>query len=268
MCLVHRGGLWFCFFFLASQFHYKGLTRCCKEKKEKEKSNWGSKSPLCVCHNNLWSPLLLSFHWNLFGGGLIRMERQKFPFTIENILKYPSRSGDKRSYGASGLGLKEKTVSPAGGQTEAVHHACLCCCYCSHCADILQPDFIHEGRTIPSAFVCGWAWFCSPNLKSDLLPAACQYGWNPAILSDSCRLGDTHREEQSPSQQRRTRRHRTIFTEEQLDALEELFLQNQYPDVNTREKLAQRTHLREERVEVTLQHHIIVFIKYDGLLIM
>lgn len=38
--------------------------------------------------------------------------------------------------------------------------------------------------------------------------------------------------------------------------------------MNTREKLAQRTHLREERVEVTLQHHIIVFIKYDGLLIM
>uniref|UniRef100_A0A3P9L6C4 Homeobox domain-containing protein n=1 Tax=Oryzias latipes TaxID=8090 RepID=A0A3P9L6C4_ORYLA len=29
-----------------------------------------------------------------------------------------------------------------------------------------------------------------------------------------------------------------------------MFLQNQYPDVNTREKLAQRTHLREERVEV------------------
>ncbi|XP_023275410.1 homeobox protein goosecoid-2 [Seriola lalandi dorsalis] len=71
------------------------------------------------------------------------------------------------------------------------------------------------------------------------------------MLSNSCRLGEAHREEQSPGQvQRRTRRHRTIFTEEQLDALEELFLQNQYPDVNTREKLAQRTHLREERVEV------------------
>ena len=51
--------------------------------------------------------------------------------------------------------------------------------------------------------------------------------------------------------QRRMRRHRTIFTEEQLDALEELFLQNQYPDINTREQLAQRTHLREERVEVS-----------------
>ncbi|AWP15243.1 putative homeobox protein goosecoid-2 [Scophthalmus maximus] len=71
------------------------------------------------------------------------------------------------------------------------------------------------------------------------------------MFSNPCRLGEAHREEQLAGQvQRRTRRHRTIFTEEQLDALEELFLQNQYPDVNTREKLAQHTHLREERVEV------------------
>ncbi|NXT13125.1 GSC2 protein, partial [Prunella fulvescens] len=50
--------------------------------------------------------------------------------------------------------------------------------------------------------------------------------------------------------QRRTRRHRTIFTEEQLRALETLFQQNQYPDVVTREHLASRIHLKEERVEV------------------
>ncbi|XP_044031013.1 homeobox protein goosecoid-2-like isoform X1 [Siniperca chuatsi] len=157
---------------------------------------------------------------------LIGMERQKFPFTIENILsKYPNSNEDRRPCGTSGL--KEKAVSPVGGQTETVHRACLCCCYCSHCGDIFQTDFIHE----------------------DLLPAACQYGWPPAMLTDPCGLGDAHRGEQSPGQ-RRTRRHRTIFTEEQLDALEELFLQNQYPDVNTREKLAQNTHLREERVEV------------------
>lgn len=72
------------------------------------------------------------------------------------------------------------------------------------------------------------------------------------MLSEPCRVGATHRkEEENPGPvQKRTRRHRTIFTEEQLDALEELFLENQYPDVNTREELAQRTHLREERVEV------------------
>ncbi|XP_029300533.1 homeobox protein goosecoid-2 isoform X2 [Cottoperca gobio] len=157
--------------------------------------------------------------------GRIRMERHKLPFTIDNILsKYPNSNVDRRSCGTSGAGLKEKAVCPAGGQTEAVHHACLCCCYCSHCGDIYQTDFIHE---------------------------ACQYGWPPAMLTDACRLGDAHREEQSTGQvQRRTRRHRTIFTEEQLDALEELFLQNQYPDVTMREKLAQHTHLREERVEV------------------
>ncbi|KAF7667556.1 hypothetical protein LDENG_00057800 [Lucifuga dentata] len=148
-------------------------------------------------------------------------------------------------------------MSPAGGQTDTVHHACLCCCCCSHCGDVFHTDFVHEGKSriiqsVGDAALSGHALVTLTlllNHKSDLLPAACQYGWPTAILPDSCRLGDAHREEQSPSQ-RRTRRHRTIFTEEQLDALEELFLQNQYPDVNTREKLAQRTHLREERVEV------------------
>lgn len=190
--------------------------------------------------------------------GLFRMERQKFPFTIENILsKYPNSNGDRQPCGTSGL--KEKAVSPVGGQTETAHHACLCCCYCSHCGDIFQPDFIHEGKTKPHSLyeqslpvLTSVTLTLLPDLKSDLLPAACQYGWPPAMLAtDPCRLGDARREEQSPGQvHRRTRRHRTIFTEEQLDALEELFLQNQYPDVNTREKLAQHTHLREERVEV------------------
>lgn len=66
-------------------------------------------------------------------------------------------------------------------------------------------------------------------------------------------MRDTHREELALAHgQRRTRRHRTIFTEDQLEALEQLFMQNQYPDVHTRERLAQRAHLREERVEVSL----------------
>ncbi|GCC34520.1 hypothetical protein chiPu_0012994 [Chiloscyllium punctatum] len=49
---------------------------------------------------------------------------------------------------------------------------------------------------------------------------------------------------------KRTRRHRTIFTEEQLAALEEFFQRNQYPDVVSREQLAKQVQLREERVEV------------------
>ncbi|KAK7895251.1 hypothetical protein WMY93_020576 [Mugilogobius chulae] len=108
---------------------------------------------------------------------------------------------------------------------QSILHSCFCCCYCSHCA------------------------YCGETFQTEY--EACPYGWSTALLSDQCRLEDDQKEELLLSQgQRRTRRHRTIFTEEQLDALEELFLQNQYPDVNTREKLAAQTQLREERVEV------------------
>ncbi|XP_069569850.1 homeobox protein goosecoid-2 [Brachyistius frenatus] len=210
MCLDHREDYSFTVFF-ATRLHYKGLTGCRERRRRAATEAELSKSITIItalCFRRTWVEM----------DGLIRMERQKFPFTIDSILsKYPNSSGP------SGLGLKDKTGSPAGGQT--AHPTCLCCCCCcSHCADIFQTDVIHE---------------------------ACQYGWTPAMCSEPCRLGDAHREEQASSQvQRRTRRHRTIFTEEQLDALEELFLQNQYPDVNTREKLAQHTRLREERVEV------------------
>lgn len=49
---------------------------------------------------------------------------------------------------------------------------------------------------------------------------------------------------------RRKRRHRTIFTEEQLAQLETAFLRTHYPDVGLREELALRVDLKEERVEV------------------
>lgn len=165
--------------------------------------------------------------------GLIRRPRQKLPFTIENILsRYPN--GDRRS-----PGLEERAVLV---QTEVFRRACLCCCCCSRCGDLIQADSSHQGEL--------------------------QYSWTTAKLAHPRRPGDhPHREEEGGGEeeggeehrgpvQKRTRRHRTIFTEEQLDALEELFLQNQYPDVNTREKLAQQTHLREERVEV-MTHSVV-----------
>ncbi|XP_035232751.1 paired mesoderm homeobox protein 2-like, partial [Stegodyphus dumicola] len=48
---------------------------------------------------------------------------------------------------------------------------------------------------------------------------------------------------------RRKRRHRTIFTEEQLEQLEAAFEKTHYPDVLLREELALRVDLKEERVE-------------------
>lgn len=50
---------------------------------------------------------------------------------------------------------------------------------------------------------------------------------------------------------KRKRRHRTIFTEEQLEKLEETFSTTHYPDVVSRETLAQQVDLKEERVEVS-----------------
>ncbi|CDQ60946.1 unnamed protein product [Oncorhynchus mykiss] len=163
--------------------------------------------------------------------GSSRMERQKFPFTIDNILnRFPINNAESRQSGATHNtvpgedGVRSESI-PAGSHIEPPQHTCSCCWYCSHCGEVFQADYPPE------------TW---------------QYAWSRRMFPEPRRPGgNTNREEQSFSQvQRRTRRHRTIFTEDQLDALEELFLQNQYPDVNAREKLAQRTHLREERVEV------------------
>lgn len=150
MCLVHRGIIVLLFFFFASQFHYKGLTCCCRERSRRAAEPELSKSVSILCDHHCMCFMGISLEMD----GLIHMERQKLPFTIENILsKYPNSNGDRKSCGTCSTGVKEKAVSPVGGHAEAVHHACLCCCYCSHCGDIYQTDFINEGKTKPILFM-------------------------------------------------------------------------------------------------------------------
>ncbi|XP_030641151.1 homeobox protein goosecoid-2 [Chanos chanos] len=158
--------------------------------------------------------------------------RRKFSFTIDSILSRASERGDKTkllnevspSRGSPVSPLEQPRSEMVTNRRDPGQCAFLCCCCCTHCGEMLQADYL---PTTP-----------------------CRFAWSTRLLTEACLTGEAHGGERFGQIQRRIRRHRTIFTEEQLDALEELFLQNQYPDIHTREQLAERTHLREERVEV------------------
>jgi len=51
------------------------------------------------------------------------------------------------------------------------------------------------------------------------------------------------------------RRNRTKFTVEQVEELEKAFEKTQYPDALTREELAERLHISESKIQVSMVGH-------------
>lgn len=189
------------------------------------------------------------------------------PFSIEHILSgLPERSPLARAARPPPAPDRQSPSEPGEpGAPEAARCACCCCCgprgppetdaRLGECTRGARVGWVRSrppgrGRRARGAQHPGRA---SPRPR----PAGARLAW-PLRLAPAAPLpwvappGGPGAQPGAgvPGPPRRTRRHRTIFSEEQLRALEALFMQNQYPDVGTRERLAGRIRLREERVEV------------------
>ncbi|XP_029037232.1 homeobox protein goosecoid [Osmia bicornis bicornis] len=158
-------------------------------------------------------------------------------FTIENILA-PRPIGNVTPTSTSGLGSIIQNPETVGSpsRTAAMHP--------------LQQQIHHLAFTSADLFAAAYPSLYSGGYVAAMAAAGVSLHGQPAFYHAA------HPYQINPNvtavgpMTKRKRRHRTIFTEEQLERLEATFDKTHYPDVILREQLALQVDLKEERIEV------------------
>lgn len=111
---------------------------------------------------------------------------------------------------------------------------------------------------------CGWAapaplmttFQC--NARKTLSPMGDMRQMSRSTASDAEKdseaYGCVETKDQQGRKRRKRRRHRTIFSNNQVDELEKVFKEAHYPDAGTREVLSLKTGLAEDRIQVWFQN--------------
>ncbi|XP_076748808.1 goosecoid homeobox [Xylocopa sonorina] len=158
-------------------------------------------------------------------------------FTIENILA-PRPMGNITPTSTSGLGSiihnPETVGSPS--RTTTMHP--------------LQQQIHHLAFTSADLFAAAYPSLYSGGYVAAMAAAGVSLHGQPAFYHAAHPYQINPNAAAVGPMAKRKRRHRTIFTEEQLEQLEATFDKTHYPDVILREQLALQVDLKEERIEV------------------
>ncbi|KOC69529.1 Homeobox protein goosecoid [Habropoda laboriosa] len=158
-------------------------------------------------------------------------------FTIENILA-PRPIGNMTPTSTGGLGSIIQNPEAVGSpsRTTAMHP--------------LQQQIHHLAFTSADLFAAAYPSLYSGGYVAEMAAAGVSLHGQPAFYHAAHPYQINPNAAAIGPMAKRKRRHRTIFTEEQLEQLEATFDKTHYPDVILREQLALQVDLKEERIEV------------------